>query len=78
MVTPICLPFDDAEDEDYLSSDPLDDPETDVAGWGATTVTGRNPADILQWLKVIVRDAEACAQTYAERGATLTEKQQVV
>merc|ERR1712217_52552 len=42
FVIPICLPFNDEGDE------------VDVAGWGATTETGRRPATILQFLGVEV------------------------
>ena len=34
--------------------------ETTVAGWGATTGTGRRPAKKLQYLVVNVTDSEAC------------------
>eukprot|EP00091_Calanus_sinicus_P001608 TRINITY_DN11628_c0_g1_i1.p1 TRINITY_DN11628_c0_g1~~TRINITY_DN11628_c0_g1_i1.p1 ORF type:complete len:139 (-),score=25.76 TRINITY_DN11628_c0_g1_i1:89-505(-) len=47
----------------------------EVAGWGATTITGRKPANVLQFLGVDVTDSEACKEIYAERGGVLTEKQ---
>ncbi len=81
FVAPICLPFEDSEDESYIvDCVPGRDrgcPQTDVAGWGATTVQGREPADILQWLGTQVTNASACAGIYAERGAVLTEGQQM-
>jgi len=72
FVRPICLPYNDAE-EDYLnlSSDDI----VDVAGWGATTPTGRKPANILQFLIVNVTDSQMCKEVYAERGGVLIESQ---
>ena len=32
----------------------------EVAGWGATTKFGREPASVLQWLAVNVTDFQAC------------------
>merc|ERR1711874_824366 len=51
FVAPICLPFLHQDDENYLSTRMEVDGEmreafTDVAGWGATTPTGRKPASI--------------------------------
>ncbi len=79
-MTPICLPFEDSEEEDYiLDCDPGKGgcPQTDVAGWGATTVQGRNPADVLQWLSIRVANDTACRAVYTERGAVLTPRQQM-
>ncbi len=76
-MVPICLPFEDAEDEDYIQSGGRSAPLTHVAGWGATTVTGRKPANITQWLPVDVQDDAACRGVYKERGAVLTEGQQM-
>ena len=50
-------------------------PITEVAGWGATTITGRKPATVLQVLTVNVTDAASCKEVYAERGGILGEKQ---
>jgi len=72
FVRPICLPYNDAE-QDYLdlSSDDI----VDVAGWGATTPTGRKPANILQFLRVNVTDSQMCKEVYAERGGVLIQSQ---
>jgi hypothetical protein len=80
FVAPICLPFLHEDDENYLSTRMnVDDEErrvfTDVAGWGATTPTGRRPADILQVLEVNITDSDNCKEIYAERGGVLTDKQ---
>ena len=76
FVVPICLPWED-DNESYLDggrSGPLS-PITEVAGWGATTITGRKPANILQYLDVSVTDAQECKNIYKERGGILGEKQ---
>ena len=57
-VSLVCLPYFDDE-EDY-EGDAGRNISTAVAGWGATTGTGRNPANILQYLDVAVTDAEDC------------------
>lgn len=75
FVAPICLPFND-DKENYLGSRiGADAAINEVAGWGATTITGRKPATILQFLGVDVTDGDACKEIYAERGGVLTEKQ---
>eukprot|EP00092_Neocalanus_flemingeri_P046968 GFUD01053047.1.p1 GENE.GFUD01053047.1~~GFUD01053047.1.p1 ORF type:complete len:457 (-),score=101.46 GFUD01053047.1:210-1580(-) len=75
FVAPICLPFSD-DNENYLGARiGADAAITDVAGWGATTITGRKPANILQFLGVNVTDSEECKEIYKERGGVLTEKQ---
>ena len=71
-VTPVCLPFRDAGN-DYLNL-PIED-IVDVAGWGATTETGRRPANILQFLGVKVTDRADCKEVYAERGGVITPSQ---
>ena len=76
FVIPICLPWED-DNESYLDggrSGPSS-PITEVAGWGATTITGRKPANILQYLDVSVTDAQECKNVYKERGGILGEKQ---
>lgn len=78
-VSPICLPY-GQEDDNYLNTRTIKDGaehqhQTEVAGWGATTRTGRDPAVILQYLEVNVTDRDLCQKTYAERGGVLTEKQ---
>jgi len=76
FVVPICLPWED-DNESYLDggrSGPLS-PITEVAGWGATTITGRKPANILQYLDVSVTDTQECKNIYKERGGILGEKQ---
>ena len=57
-VSLVCLPYFDDE-EDY-EGDAGRNISTAVAGWGATTGTGRNPANILQYLNVAVTDAGNC------------------
>jgi len=75
FVAPICLPFND-DKENYLGARlGADAAINEVAGWGATTITGRKPANILQFLGVNVTDADECKEIYAERGGVLTEKQ---
>jgi hypothetical protein len=75
FVAPICLPFDD-DNENYLGKRIGADANiNEVAGWGATTITGRKPANILQFLGLDVTDSDACKEIYAERGGVLTEKQ---
>jgi len=75
-VSPICLPYDDDE-ENYQVTGRLGAaaPFIDVAGWGATTITGRKPATKLQTLGVSVTDSEKCKEVYAERGGVLTDSQ---
>eukprot|EP00095_Tigriopus_kingsejongensis_P009515 maker-scaffold624_size122968-snap-gene-0.24 protein:Tk09515 transcript:maker-scaffold624_size122968-snap-gene-0.24-mRNA-1 annotation:"serine protease easter precursor" len=73
---PICLPFKDAEDESYEELESTLT-VTDVAGWGATTERGRNPAEVLQKLDVDIFNAEKCKEIYDERGGKLTELQQM-
>jgi len=72
FVIPVCLPFND-EGLDYLT--PEAGEEVDVAGWGATTETGRRPATVLQFLGVRVTNGTQCKEVYAERGGVLTESQ---
>jgi len=75
FVQSICLPFND-DTEDYIGKRiGADAPINEVAGWGATTITGRKPANVLQFLGVDVTDAAECKEIYAERGGVLTEKQ---
>ena len=79
-VYPICLPFDDKEDEAYkevFHDDLSERKHTEVAGWGATNQFGRDPADILQKLKINVTDFEECSETYGKRGAKLTNLKQM-
>jgi len=64
-VSPVCLPWTYSQNEDYLSNRIDIDGEafkifTDVAGWGATTPNGRNPANILKYLGVEVMEGEKC------------------
>jgi len=74
-VHPICLPFND-DNENYIGKRiGADAGINEVAGWGATTITGRQPANILQRLAVDVTDSDECKEIYAERGGVLTEKQ---
>lgn len=75
FVHPICLPFND-DNEDYIGKRIGTDASiNEVAGWGATTITGRKPANVLQFLGVDVTDGDECKEIYAERGGVLTEKQ---
>jgi len=75
FVAPICLPFND-DNENYLGNRiGAEAPINEVAGWGATQITGRQPAHILQFLDVNVTDSQECKKIYAERGGVLTEKQ---
>merc|ERR1712080_158568 len=48
---------------------------TDVAGWGATSPNGRDPAQILKYLDVEVMEGEKCRKVYETRGGILTDKQ---
>lgn len=78
-VAPICLPY-NGEQDDYIATrmnvDGEDfEIETAVAGWGATNKVGRDPAEVLQFLKVNVTDSAACKDIYSTRGGVLTEKQ---
>ena len=76
FVLPICLPWDD-DNDNYVDGarSGAQAPITEVAGWGATTITGRAPANILQYLDVSVTDADACKDIYKERGGVLGETQ---
>jgi len=75
FVQPICLPFKD-DNENYLEKRIGAEARfNEVAGWGATTITGRKPANVLQFLGVDVTDSEQCKEIYKERGGELTEKQ---
>ena len=69
----MCLPYLDAGN-DYLSQK-VDGEEVDVAGWGATTETGRRPATVLQTLGLSVTDGEQCKEVYSERGGVLASSQ---
>ena len=57
-VSLVCLPYHD--DVEQYVEDGQKGVATTVAGWGATTGTGRNPAKILQFLRVNVTDSEEC------------------
>ena len=75
FVSPICLPLGD-DTENYLGArSGAEAAVTEVAGWGATSPTGRNPATTLQFLAVNVTDTEACTEIYKEKGGVLTDKQ---
>jgi len=77
FVSSICLPYND-DKVNYMVSARLggdEAPIIDVAGWGATTITGRKPAKVLQFLNVNVTDSGSCTEIYAERGGVLTDKQ---
>ena len=58
-VSLVCLPYYD--DQETYSSNRFG--ESNVAGWGATTGTGRNPATVLQYLSVNVTDSDQCRST---------------
>ena len=77
-VHPICLPLQD-DDDNYIdvgrSGAGAAQTFTEVAGWGATTITGRKPAKVLQRLAVNVTDPVSCKKVYAERGGILGEAQ---
>jgi len=75
FASPVCLPFNDDAENYSTNRFGGEDVETAVAGWGATTGTGRNPATILQYLTVNVTDSNDCKKIYAERGGVLTPKQ---
>jgi len=74
-VSPVCLPFNDDNEVYATNRFGGEHVDTTVAGWGATTGTGRNPATTLQYLDVNVTDSEACKDIYAQRGGVLTNKQ---
>jgi len=76
LVHPICLPVND-DNDNYIdvSRSGAAAAITEVAGWGATTITGRRPATVLQFLTVNVTDSGQCKEIYAERGGVLGEKQ---
>jgi len=76
LVHPICLPVND-DNDNYIdvSRSGAAAAITEVAGWGATTITGRRPATVLQFLTVNVTDSSQCKEIYAERGGVLGEKQ---
>jgi len=76
LVHPICLPVHD-DNDNYLDVGRSGAAEaiTEVAGWGATTITGRRPANVLQFLTVNVTDSGECKEIYAERGGVLGEQQ---
>ena len=72
------MPFLDTETEDYsISPEATNKPITQVAGWGATNERGRNPADLLQYLDVKVKNAVQCKSVYEERGGIITPLQQM-
>ena len=76
QVHPICLPLqDDADNYIDVGRSGAADTFVEVAGWGATTITGRKPATVLQVLQVNVTDSASCKEVYAERGGILGEKQ---
>merc|ERR1719367_2611562 len=79
LVHPICLPVND-DNDNYIdvgrsAASGAAEAITEVAGWGATTITGRIPATVLQFLTVNVTDSGQCKEIYAERGGVLGEKQ---
>ena len=76
FVVPVCLPWADDE-ENYIDGarSGADAAITEVAGWGATTPTGRRPATVLQYLDVSVTDADQCKEIYKERGGVLGASQ---
>ena len=65
-VSLVCLPYRDQQ-ELYTGDGELGI-STAVAGWGATTGTGRNPATVLQFLRVNVTDSESCRSGSWGRG----------
>jgi len=75
-VSSICLPWAD-DNENYIDGarSGADAAITEVAGWGATTPTGRKPANVLQYLDVSVTDSEDCKDIYKERGGILGSSQ---
>jgi len=75
FVSPVCLPFNDDEENYATNRFGGEEVDTTVAGWGATTGTGRNPATVLQYLEVNVTDSGDCKKIYAERGGVLTSQQ---
>ena len=71
----MCLPYND-EDDDYSTNTVAGDAVlTTVAGWGATTGTGRLPANVLQYLSVNVTNNKECHDIYKERGGELSDLQ---
>lgn len=80
FVSPICLPYTHGDDDYRSKSSKLKDGtefphRIEVAGWGATTKFGREPASVLQWLAVNVTDFQACKEAYAQRGGVLNPNQ---
>ena len=76
FVVPICLPWaDDAENYVDGARAGAGAALTEVAGWGATTITGRRPASVLQVLDVAVTDSAECRDIYKERGGVLGDSQ---
>ena len=75
-VSPICLPWAD-DNENYIDGarSGAEAAITEVAGWGATTPTGRKPANVLQFLDVSVTDSDDCKDIYKERGGILGSSQ---
>ena len=75
FVNPVCLPYAD-DDVDYSTNTVAGEwVLTTVAGWGATTKTGRSPATVLQYLSVDVTESKKCRDIYRERGGELTDLQ---
>jgi secreted trypsin-like serine protease len=73
FVAPVCLPFLDAGNSYLIPK--VEGEHVDVAGWGATTETGRRPATVLQTLGLSVTDGEKCKEVYSVRGGVLSPSQ---
>lgn len=75
FVSFVCLPYIDDKENYATNRFGGEFAESTVAGWGATTGTGRRPATELQYLTVNVTDSDDCKDIYAERGGVLTSTQ---
>eukprot|EP00096_Caligus_rogercresseyi_P002664 TRINITY_DN14896_c0_g1_i1.p1 TRINITY_DN14896_c0_g1~~TRINITY_DN14896_c0_g1_i1.p1 ORF type:complete len:522 (-),score=84.71 TRINITY_DN14896_c0_g1_i1:463-2028(-) len=76
-VIPICMPYDHDADENYETSDLALESLFTVAGWGATTKRGRNPADILQYLDVNIFNSTQCSEVFKKRSSSVTPGNQI-
>ena len=75
FVSPICLPYNDDNENYHGNRISADANINEVAVWRA--ITGRKPANVFQFLGVDVTDSDACNEIYTERGGGVLREKQI-